>query len=62
MKIEIYRKRPVFNFFTVDEVPDVVIENVTAVNLGTKAITYTVNGENKVLRRDDYNRFYTVKE
>jgi len=60
MKIEIYRKRQVFNGFVVDDTPETVFSGVCWFEIRNNTIFGNVNGEELTVKMDGYNYNYII--
>lgn len=60
MRIEIYRKRQVFNSYAVDDVPEIIYNNVQTIELHKHVLLGNVDGEQLTVLLDWGNYDYHI--
>ena len=60
MRIEIYRKRQVFNSYVVDDVPEVIYNNVQTIELHKSVLLGNIDGEQLTVLLDWGNYDYHI--
>lgn len=60
MRIEIYRKRQVFNSYVVDDTPEIIYNNVQAIELHKHILLGNVDGEQLTVLLDWGNYDYHI--